>query len=82
MPTIFEIFGLRFFFFSGDHAPIHVHVVKGDDDAKIAIISEIKLVYNNGLKVGDPRKALQLAEIYKLEIIDAWSKYFDENGNN
>ncbi|MDI9603972.1 MAG: DUF4160 domain-containing protein [Bacteroidota bacterium] len=82
MPTIFEIFGLRFFFFSGDHAPIHVHVVKGDDDAKIAIIPEIKLVYNNGLKVGDPRKALQLAEIYKLEIIDAWSKYFDENGNN
>lgn len=36
MPTIFEIFGLRFFFFSGDHAPIHVHVVKGDDEAKIA----------------------------------------------
>ncbi len=55
MPTIFEIFGLRFFFFSGDHAPIHVHVVKGDDDAKIAIIPEIKLVYNNGLKVGDLR---------------------------
>lgn len=34
MPTIFELFGLRFFFFSEDHAPIHVHVVKGDDDAK------------------------------------------------
>lgn len=82
MPTIFEIFGLRFFFFSGDHAPIHVHVVKGDDDAKIAIIPEIKLVYNNGLKVGDLRKALQLAEMYKSEIIDAWNKYFDENGSN
>ena len=50
MPTIFEIFGLRFFFFSGEHTPIHVHVVKGDDDAKIAIMPEIKLVYNNGLK--------------------------------
>jgi hypothetical protein len=36
MPTIFEIFGLRFFFFSGEHTLIHVHVVKGDDDAKIA----------------------------------------------
>lgn len=35
MPTIFEIFGLRFFFYSDDHTPIHVHVVKGDDDAKI-----------------------------------------------
>ncbi|MGI6323808.1 MAG: DUF4160 domain-containing protein [Bacteroidales bacterium] len=82
MPTIFEIFGLRFFFFSGDHAPIHIHVVKGDNDAKIAIMPEIKLVYNNGLKVGDLKKALQLAEMYKLEIIEAWNKYFDENGNN
>ncbi|HHU96091.1 MAG TPA: DUF4160 domain-containing protein [Petrimonas sp.] len=61
---------------------MHVHVVKGDDDAKIAIIPEIKLVYNNGLKVGDLRKALQLAEMYKSEIIDAWNKYFDENGSN
>ncbi|MDI9523108.1 MAG: DUF4160 domain-containing protein [Bacteroidota bacterium] len=57
-------------------------MVKGDDDAKIAIIPEIKLVYNNGLKVGDLRKALQLAEMYKSEIIDAWNKYFDENGSN
>ncbi len=79
MPTIFEIFGLRFFFFSGDHAPIHVHVVKGDDDAKIAIKPEIKLVYNNGLKVGDLKKALKLSEMYKSEIIEAWNKYFDEN---
>lgn len=43
---------------------------------------EIKLVYNNGLKVGDLKKALQLAEMYKLEIIEVWNKYFDENGNN
>lgn len=48
MPTLFELFGLRFFFFSEDHAPIHVHVVKGDDDAKIALRPEIRLVYNHG----------------------------------
>ena len=42
MPTIFEIFGLRFFFFAEDHSPIHVHVVKGDDDAKIAIEPDIE----------------------------------------
>lgn len=48
MPTLFELFGLRFFFFSDDHAPIHVHVVKGDDDAKIALRPEIRLVYNTG----------------------------------
>ena len=37
MPTIFELFGLRFFFYADEHTPIHVHVVKGDDDAKISL---------------------------------------------
>ena len=26
MPTIFEIFGLRFYFYSDEHLPIHVHI--------------------------------------------------------
>ncbi|MFV0555355.1 MAG: DUF4160 domain-containing protein [Mangrovibacterium sp.] len=77
MPTLFTIFGLRFFFFSGDHAPVHVHVVKGDCDAKIEIEPEIKLVYNNGLKQGELRNALKLAEMYKAEIIKAWYEYHD-----
>ncbi len=74
MPTIFEILGLRFFFFSDDHAPIHVHVVKGDDDAKIAIVPEIELVYNHGLNAKDLKRALDLAKMYKEDIIDVWNK--------
>lgn len=75
MPTVLEIFGLRFFFFSEDHAPIHVHVVKGDDDAKISIEPEIKLIYNHGLKTKDITRALKLAEMYKEDIIETWNKY-------
>ncbi len=29
MPQLFTLFGLRFMFYSNDHEPIHVHVVKG-----------------------------------------------------
>lgn len=75
MPTIFEIFGLRCFFYSDDHAPIHVHVVKGDDDAKIQIEPEVKLVYNHGLKAKDLKRALELAEMYKEDIVAFWNKY-------
>ncbi|MBQ4344579.1 MAG: DUF4160 domain-containing protein [Muribaculaceae bacterium] len=75
MPTIFELFGLRFFFFSDEHAPIHVHVVKGEDNAKIAIEPEITLIYNHGLKAQDVKRALKLAEMYKEEIIETWNKY-------
>lgn len=78
MPTIFELFGLRFFFFADDHAPIHVHVVKEQDNAKIAIEPEIKLIYNHGLKAQDLKRALKLAEMYKTEIIETWYKYHDE----
>ena len=75
MPTIFELFGLRFFFFSEDHAPMHVHVVKGDDDAKISLEPTIEVVYNHGLKPKDLKRALQLAEMYKEDIIEVWNKY-------
>ena len=76
MPTIFELFGLRFFFFSEDQEPIHVHVVKGgEDDAKISLEPTIDVVYNHGLKPKDLKRALQLAEMYKEDIIDVWNKY-------
>lgn len=74
MPTIFEIFGLRFFY-SDDHAPIHVHVVKGDDDAKIQMDPEVKLVYNHGLKAKDLKRALELAKMYREDIVEVWNKY-------
>ena len=45
MPTIFEIFGLRFFFFADDHKSIHVHVTKGGDDIKIAIEPKIEKLF-------------------------------------
>lgn len=75
MPTIFEIFGLRFFFYSDDHPPVHVHVVKGDDDAKIRIEGGVELVYNHGLKARDLKRALKLAEMYRDDIMAKWHEY-------
>lgn len=57
MPVLFIFFGLRFMFFSNDHEPIHVHVVKGKgaikENAKFAILPEIKQIENNGLQPSD-----------------------------
>ena len=77
MPTIFELFGLRFFFYADEHSPIHVHVVKGDDEAKIEIEPVIKLVYNHGLKAQDVRRAIRLAKMYKKDIVEIWYRYND-----
>lgn len=50
MPEILRIFGLRFFFFSREHEPIHVHVESADGKAKFNILPDsIVLVYNKGM---------------------------------
>lgn len=54
MPEIFRMFGLRFFFWSREHEPIHVHVESSDGEAKFDILPEgIELKENYGIKPKD-----------------------------
>lgn len=68
MTTILEIFGLRFYFYSDEHLPIHVHIEHGGNDAKVEI-STRKIIYNRGIKANDMRRALEIIELYEAEII-------------
>lgn len=43
---------MRFFFFSNDHLPVHVHVKNADGSARFEI-NPLKLVENNGMKSKD-----------------------------
>ena len=75
MPTLFNIFGLRFFFYSEEHLPIHVHVVDGDGRLKIQVFPTIELVSNEGMKPRNVKRAMQLVEMYQDEIINKWREY-------
>ena len=77
MPTILEIFGLRFYFYSDEHLPIHVHIEYGGNDAKVEI-STRKITYNRGIKANDMRRGLEIIELYEAEIIAKWYEYFDK----
>ena len=37
MPQLFTVFGFRFMFYSNDHEPIHVHVVKAGTEARLQV---------------------------------------------
>ena len=50
MPTIFIIFGYIFKFYSDDHEPVHVHVIKGKCEAKYNVEPQVTQVYNHGFK--------------------------------
>ena len=81
MPEIFRFFGMRFFYFSNDHLPIHVHVKKQDGTAKFEI-KPVKLRESKGMK----SKELTIAEDIIKENEDLieshWKDYFGDNSKN
>ncbi|WP_316796572.1 DUF4160 domain-containing protein [Pedobacter agri] len=74
MPTLFIIFGLRFFFYSNEHLPAHIHVRNADGEAKFEV-EDVKLVSNKGLKNKDINLAQSLIEENKEIIIAKWIEY-------
>ena len=77
MPEILRIFGLRFFFYSREHEPIHVHVKSADGKAKFDILPDgVVLVNNNGMKQKDIRCAEMVLEENKELGIAKWNEYF------
>ena len=77
MPTIMYLFGLRFFFYSEEHLPIHVHVQSGDGIAKIDV-ETLEVLENKGVKPADLKKAVDAVKQYQADIRQAWIEYFDE----
>ncbi len=41
MPNVFTKNGFRFFFYSNDHEPAHVHVLKGKGEAVFEVASGV-----------------------------------------
>lgn len=76
MPTLFIIFGLRFYLFANDHEPIHVHVQKGEGTAKFNVYPQIELLSSNKMKPKELLIAEGIVIEKRQEIIDAWNKFF------
>ena len=78
MPTLLTIFGLRFWFYSDDHSPIHVHVENSDGRAKIVLDPIVVVVKNEGMKPKDLKKAKTLCETFKEDFIEKWHEHIDQ----
>jgi len=77
MPTVFVKDGFRFFFYSNDHTPIHVHVRRGDGEAVFKVEGSVVLRESVGLKTKELAKAEDLATEHMELIILKWHEYFD-----
>ncbi|MCB9328285.1 MAG: DUF4160 domain-containing protein [Lewinellaceae bacterium] len=76
MPTIFRQDGFRFFFYSNDHEPVHVHVEKGDAVAKYNV-SPLMIADNFNFSANELRRIRGIIFNNQDFIIDKWNEYFN-----
>jgi hypothetical protein len=79
MPTLLIIFGLRFYFYSNDHEPMHIHVQSADGVAKFEILDQVVLLSNSGLKNKDLKLAESIIEENLENFRNGWHKFFNED---
>ncbi|WP_041735065.1 DUF4160 domain-containing protein [Dyadobacter fermentans] len=77
MPEIFRMFGMKFFFYSLEHLPIHIHVRSADGTAKFEV-NPVKLVESRGIKPKDLVLAEALVEQHSELIIKKWHEFHGE----
>ena len=77
MPTVFILFGFIFKFYSNDHEPLHIHVIKGGSKAKFSLFP-VQLVENNGLKPAEIKLVESIIEENQEVIAEHWNRFFNK----
>lgn len=78
MPTLLKEDGFRFFFYSNEHDPAHVHIEKGDTYAKIEL-DTFKVVEIDKAKGKDKKKMLDIVKANNKNFKKSWKEHLDEN---
>lgn len=74
MPTLLKINGFRFFFYSNEHKPMHIHILKNENFAKVNL-ENLEVEFSN-FKNSDLDFVLKTIKEHKSEFIRAWQEYF------
>jgi hypothetical protein len=82
MPKVFEVDGYRGFFFSNEgepREPAHIHVKKGEGEAKFWIAPSVELAESWKMKLSEIARAQEIVTEHRDEILDFWNRYFNLN---
>ena len=82
MPKIFEIEGYRGFFFSNEGTPlepVHIHIKKGEGEAKFWLTPSVTLAESWNMKVSELTRAQEIVVEHQPKIIDLWNRHFKLN---
>ncbi len=77
MPTVLEIEGFRFFFYSADrNEPPHIHVRKAGREAKFWL-EPIRPARLGRFKQRDLRRMIKILEENQEHILERWNEHFN-----
>lgn len=77
MPTILDVEGFRFFFFSNErNEPAHVHVEKGGGVAKVWLLP-ITFGYAHRLSPAESRRIRELTFAHRALFLERWNEHFN-----
>lgn len=76
MPTILLINVYRFFFYSNEHLPKHIHIEKAEKTAKFNI-DFIELIKSRQLTTSELREVKRIIEQNQQFFIQKWDEFFN-----
>jgi hypothetical protein len=76
MPTVLRVNGYRFFFYSNEHLPIHIHIEKDSKTAKFSI-KEIELLRSRGFNASELKEIRKLVDANTVLFKIKWNEYFN-----
>ncbi|MBN2965588.1 DUF4160 domain-containing protein [Sulfurospirillum sp. T05] len=77
MPTVLRIDGFRFFFFSDEHEPVHIHVEKGDGYMRVEL-ETLNVTAKQKFTKNDEKKIISIIKKHQEELIGAWNAHFHQ----
>jgi hypothetical protein len=79
VPVVYRSRGFRFFFYANEgrpREPAHIHVERGDQQAKFWLRPEVAIAYNDGFNARTLRELLRLVETDRERIEKVWNDFF------
>ncbi len=77
MPTLLRVDGYRFFFFSDEHLPKHIHIEKSDKYMRIEL-ETLKVTDKYTMTSKEIRDVTAIVEKHKDDFLEAWNEYFNQ----
>jgi len=75
MPTVLRVKGFRFFFFSDEHLPKHIHIEKGDGYARVEI-ETLRVTDSYNLNRKEIKKLVKIVDKNCAVLKGSWDEYF------